>query len=464
MSNRPSFEVFKKDRTLSTASDLDLEEEIEDRKRKLFFPLDCFNPKIKPFLETMVKDYDLPRSFVGLAMLTVYSSAIGSSYKVTTNYNDGFSLAMWSCFEGISSSGKSLVLGKIFNPLNEIQKKFDRDWADDTAALSKEERMRMIMKTVIFRDVHVPTLARTVIPDNPKGVTKFADEFLEFINGMNALSNKEGTDEQFWLSSWNGTPYSGIRSGKDKFVLPRLFLNVVGGIQSNVIHKLFAKDRDTTGFVFRMLFAVPERQTVCLPNPFYEFPKELQSIHNRAIERLYHDNPVDVLDAYETPNWCKIEKYAIQELFEWSKDKKATIDAIEDVAEKNLQAGIFGKMKEYAQRIAGMLALADIAYTNEPFPSEVIVRIEVMHRALKIVDYFYNSASHVSNRVKKEINAPLEALQVQQVFLKTRSIKEASAIYFREDSDAAYKRFQRLLNKYIKNYPFLFNTQDKSKK
>src|SRR5690606_37187291 len=112
-----------------------------------------------------------------------------------------------------------------------------------------------------------------------KGLIKYSDELLEWINGMNQLTKKEGTDEQFWISSWNCTKYSDIRSGKQKFVIRRPFVNVIGGAQYSVLSRMLSKDRDTTGFIFRLLLALPEVDKIAEPDPSFEVPREMYERH-----------------------------------------------------------------------------------------------------------------------------------------------------------------------------------------
>src|SRR5690606_25830975 len=128
----------------------------------------------------------------------------------------------------------------------------------------------------IYRDAHIPTLVRYVLPDNPKGVSKHSDEIMEWLNGMNQLSKKEGTDEQIWLSTWNGRSYSGIRSGVDTSVLHRPCVNVVRGIQPTVTCRLYAEDRGSSGFIFRLLFAVPEKVKCATPSQLSHMPDSIE--------------------------------------------------------------------------------------------------------------------------------------------------------------------------------------------
>ena len=248
---------------LPTATDQELEQETKKRTIDNIFPLGVFNEKLKPLLDIMHSKVDTPRSYIGLAMLGVYSSAIGTSYIVKNSIGE-MCLATWSCFTGISSSGKSTALKYAYKPLLEIQRDFDKEWSENSYG-TDEDRKNIKIKMAVFRDIHIPTLIRDVLPDNPKGITKHADELMEWINGLNAYSKKDSTDEQFWLSSWNGLPYSGLRSGKNKFSIEKTFTNIYGGIQPTLLKELFKNNRGTSGFIFRLLFTNPNESKISDP-------------------------------------------------------------------------------------------------------------------------------------------------------------------------------------------------------
>jgi hypothetical protein len=350
-------DYYRKNGTVaSTLSIEQLKKEIHERERVPNpFPLDVFHDAVKPFINCLNYQYDLPKSYIGLSMLAEYSTSIGTAYCVSTNGRDNIFLPVWSCLIGISSSGKTLAIDKIFEPLNEIQNGYDAEWNIKTAGLKADKISRCKLETVIYREAHIPTLVRWILPDNPKGVMKWNDELIEWINGLNQLSKKEGTDEQFWISSWNCKPYSGIRSGKQKFVNTRPFVNIIGGMQPTILWKLFGKDRDTTGFVFRLLFAKPEHDRIAEPDGSFELPTEQYNIHRNSLSRLFHDLKVE-FDDYE-PKKCILTREAYRRYNIWVKKKIRIVNSLDDISDKEVQSGILGKIKEYILRFSAILTL-----------------------------------------------------------------------------------------------------------
>ncbi|HYG01652.1 MAG TPA: DUF3987 domain-containing protein [Chryseosolibacter sp.] len=412
----------------------------------------------------MNKYYDIPPSFIGLGLLSLYSSCIGTAYVVSTNGKDFIYLPVWAALVGMSSSGKSLVLNKLLNPLENIQAEFDSEWEDQIKGVSDDARKRLPLRVAIYRDAHVPTLIKSVLPDNPKGILKLTDELLEWINGMNQLSKKEGTDEQVWLSSWNCNKYSAIRSGKDKVVIPRPFVNIVGGIQLTLLPRLFAKDRDTTGFIFRLLFALPDADDkIAELDPTFEIPSEWYDVYKKSAERLYKDLPV--VDFNYEPRICQLKPDAIAIYQAWVKSKTLTINRMEDQREREIHSGIFGKIKEYSLRFAAILHLADQSLDPQyeadfftAFKQREYIDSGVMMRSIKLADYFFGSAAEAYNRVQQATTAPWEVLTAAKMMARGMSYREmAKQIYGRGD-DASKQKISRNIKIWIRDYPRVFNS------
>jgi hypothetical protein len=426
------------------------------------FPLEVFNSELKPFLAALNKNYDIPSSFIGLTLLSASSTAIGTSYAVTSGNKELMYLPIWGALTGISSSGKSMVMKRLYGPHNEIQNKFDEAWRQKTEGLSSEKINFQKLDTILFRDSHVPTLIRSVLPDNPKGLAKYSDELLEWINGMNQLTRKEGTDEQFWVSSWNCTTYNAIRSGKQKVVIPRPFVNIIGGAPYRILHKFFANDRDTNGFTFRILFALPEVDKIADLDIAFDMPEEFYKPYENCINRFYYDLPVN--DPFQEPRHCVLQRDAIKLYNEWSKQRIAKINRIEDSDEQHIQAGILGKIKEYALRFAAVLRLLDCAMAPDYYGSDFSqgfrpkepINGDIMLRALALADYFYDSAAKVCEKVQTNLTAPPEVLMAATMLKLGRSQTQI-AEHLYGNGDKFKMKVSRNLKKWIRDYPKVFN-------
>jgi len=441
----------------------ELVREIEHRKRVgNRFPLDVFSPNLKPYIQSLNHEFDIPASYIGLTLLTAYSTAIGSAYAVTTNKQKLDYMVLFGALNGMTSSGKSMVIDIVLEPLMRKQQEFDAFWEEHYAGLSDNDRKNEKMETVLFRDVVMATLMRSILPDNPKGMIKLLDEIMEWINGMNPNSKKEGTDEQVWLSVWNSAPYSGIRSGKNKFSIPRPFINLLGGIQPKIVWKMFQNDRDTTGFIFRVLFAnLDTEQRIAQPNEFYKIPTAYKDVHENALMSLYNKLTVD--RALDPPKYCMLQPDAIQLLSKWKRDRVNMINAMEDDDFKEIHAGILGKMTEYAKRFSGILYLMDKStnWENPKYENEEYIDASVMERALSICNYFYQSALDVHASVESAVRAPADHIVAANLFKNGFSYSKIGKALYKTENAATKKQAERLVQVGLKKYPRLYGSKEK---
>jgi hypothetical protein len=448
---------------LATAAREDLINELTNReKTENPFPLDVFHNSIKPFINALESEYKIPDSFIGLALLSCYSTAIGTKYTVSTNKTDGIYLPVWACLLGMTSSGKSLVIGKVFKPLMQAQVDYDEQWQALTAEMTDFEINKQRMETILYRDSHIPTLVKSVLPDNPKGVCKMSDELLEWINGFDSMTKKEGTDQQFWLSSWNCAPYSAVRSGKAKFTVPRPFVNVIGGAQPTILWKMFAKDRATTGFIYRLLFAIPKENMIADPNPFFDMPKEFEEIHSKSVNLLIKGLRVD--DSSE-PTWrCLLNEDAVQAYDKWKSDHVKRINAMADMEQKETEASILGKTKEYTLRFAALLHLSDKALDAHSMPDAGMfhfydverINKQTIDRAIRLSEYFFKSAMKAYEMAEVATTAPQDVLVAAALLRSGKSIAQMAEVLYGKN-DATHKtKMNRYLKKWIKEYPRVF--------
>lgn len=444
--------------SISTASTADIQTELQKRQGiDNLFPLEIFHPNIKPFINELHLKYDIPRSYIGLSMLIAYSTAIGTAYAVSRNGSDRMYLSIWGCMNGISSSGKSFALDMCLKPLNDIQNEFDEEWSEQTDSITEERRQNIRIKTVIYRDAYIPTLIRYIMPFSPKGVLKESDEILEWINGLNAMGKKESTDEQFWLSAWDGRKYSAVRSANTKINIPRVFTNIIGGIQPKLLYKLFKNERGDSGFIFRVLFASPETFKIARPEPGYDIPQNIKDTHNNALRKLYEDLPVT--DGYDAPKVCMMSKEATQAMVIWEDGKIDQINRIKDVNEMNIHSGILGKMKAYAYRFAGILAVSDRAYDmsnhyDMHFNQTLVITKDIIDRAILAANYFYKSAVDVYETVDNSITAPMDIMYMASLFKMGKSVSQMADVILKDKTKKS--TMHRMLKKAIKDYPKVF--------
>lgn len=458
------FQSFSKtyQRSMSTATDSEMDDEKAKREQTPnLFPLHVFHPAIKPYIEMICTYYNVPRSFVGLTMLTAYSTAIGNAYWISNKKLGSMPLNVWAAIVGMSSSGKSLSMGQIFKPFRDIQNEFSDNWETQTQGMTETQREFHKLNKLLFNDIQISTLSRYVIPDNPKGMLKFSDEILEWINGMNPNNRSEGNEEQFWLKCWDGSSHQITRTRKQETFNEKMFINNFGSIQPTVLHKLFKNDRDTTGFVFRFLFAIAEEgDRIAIPDLAFDMPEEMESIHRKCINSLYHGLTVYDLDSIRE---AIFNPQAIQIFDNWRREKARLINNLKDPYDRNLQGGIYGKITAYVQRFAALLHIADKAYDHDTFQIQEIVDHRCMERAIYLGEYFFQSAIDTHAMAKEHETVPIEIARIATMFRDGRSYQWIGDREWPSNpsEEARKKKAERIIKKNMTRYPRLFGVENK---
>ena len=104
-----------------------------------------------------------------------------------------------------------------------------------------------------------PRRAWPILAKNERGLVMLQDELTGWVRRMNQYRGGKGSDRQFFLSCWSGEPAIVDRkSAAEPIIIPRPFLNVVGGIQTDLLSVLMTNSGRSDGFLDRLLFSYPE--------------------------------------------------------------------------------------------------------------------------------------------------------------------------------------------------------------
>lgn len=192
------------------------------------------------------------------------------------------SARIWACIVGDSGDGKSPSMRGIMRESRDLsieiaerskqkqaayKDEFDLYELDRRDWLSKRQKM----------DPQKPAGPRPVAPPKPvnemlyfndttseglndqqeattRGAMCYADEFLGWLLGMDQYkAGGKGSDRQFWLSSWDGAEYVGIRAGKLR-TIPNTGVTIIGGSQPSALRAATLKlNLDSDGLLQRVL-------------------------------------------------------------------------------------------------------------------------------------------------------------------------------------------------------------------
>lgn len=436
-------------------TDDDLDAEAKKRRKGLAFPLDVFPERVKPLIARLVTDLDGERAFIGLSLLQCAASAIGSSLRASTGIWE-VNLSMWGTSVGISSSGKSMLQGILLKPLQQIQDDYNRDYF---ANCKNDPDTLHPQKVVLYSDITFEALIRDVFGQNFKGVTRYEDELLKWIDDMDRY--KTGRSEaSFWTSAWSPSGSYTMRrtGGKLTFIEKHhLVASVMGSTQPDVLYRFYEQSRLQTGYIFRMLWAFPDQDRVISPDMMFMLPQDIIDPYNGMIRRLYKELKMD--EPYSEPQVIKMDRSGIQLLQEWSNKNAAAINKMEGgLTDKNVKSGIYGKVKEYGLRFSLILSAMDWAFM-EPDLNRVhllTIKEEYVVKALKLCDYFLASGWEAYQIAKNKVIVPPQVLEFAALLKAFQHNQTALADHLGKSKQAV----NRQLHDYIDKFPSAFGAKN----
>lgn len=450
--NKPSPNAF----VASALSDYDLNNELDKRRQRKQFPLHIFPPEIQPLLSAMQNKMEAERSFIGLTTLCVAGSAIGSALRARLSKTMEVPLTTWGAVVGLSSSGKSMVQGILMKPLLDKQRVFTEQYFEDLANHSSGEP-EPIRKVVVVSDITLEALTRDVMMHNQKGIIKYHDELLTWLDGMDRKKG-DTTEQTFWTEAWNAkNDYMQQRVGNRIFVVKRenMFASVLGATQPGLLGRFFEKGKAEQGFTYRILFAHAETDKMIAPSATYELPDEFLGAYSHMITRLYDSLNVSNTQTPQVANCDAIARH-IYEV--WQNKHKAQINAHvgESPAEHEIRAGFFGKAREYALRFSLILKAMHLAFDDKDYLYIKTIEGEWMERAIEAAEYFYEAGWEAYCIYKRRTTIPIDVLQFAT---KLKSCNYNQAELARVEGCSA-ANINKKYKKYVADYPSAFGAKN----
>ena len=116
-------------------------------------------------------------------------------------------------------------------------------------------------KPVLQRITTIDATTEALAPllgKNSRGLLMIRDELTGWMGSMNQYKGGKGADRQFFLSCWSGQPAIVDRKTQtEPIIVPRPFLNILGGIQPDMLPALADEKGRADGFVDRILYGYP---------------------------------------------------------------------------------------------------------------------------------------------------------------------------------------------------------------
>ena len=374
------------------------------------FPVEVFPIPVQQIIEATNENLNFPIDFIGASILYAVSVAIGNTHRVEIMKGYDQNAVLYVAIVGRTGTNKSHPLSFALKPIEDRDnlkfQKYQREKQeyDSIAGLTKKERERQgysepvkpIWEQHLVTDF-TPEALTDVHKFNKRGIGVYSDELASWFKNFNRYN--KGSEEQFWLSIWSGKPIRINRKTSEPTYLPLPFISVCGTIQPGVLNEL-AKDRTENGFLDRLLFVIPDK----LKKEYWsenEISPEIIENWQTIITNLLNISIIEDETLNPQPKILRFTPEAKQSLFKWQRK----ITDISNETKNETISGIYAKIEMYAIRLALILEMMHFACGES---DKQAVGIESVQRAIKLVEYFKNSAVKVHSIVDSA--SPLDKL------------------------------------------------------
>jgi len=414
------------------------------------FPVDVFPAPVARLVCEGSKAIGCAPDFLGMTVLAVAGAAIGRSTSLRLKDNYFASAAFYVVNVGKPGDGKSPAMSMVVRPLwkidEEEHKRFKGEMAeyelgliayDDARKRSRSRPItgkprrnrqqdgdldgdndlegledlpepipptRPVLHRIVVDDATTESLA-LILADNPRGLLVAKDELTALMASLNQYKSGKGTDRQFYLSAWSGSPVVVDRKGsasREPVRVQHPHLGIVGGMPPDMLGDLAeARGRDD-GFIDRLLFAYPDP----LPKTGWceeGVSKETSEAWDEIIEALW-DHPLALIDRVEIPQVIDFTPSAKVAWRAWY-DSHHTEQNADDFPD--WLRGPWAKMEQYAGRVVHLLhRLRWAAAPSRSGPFVPDIDPQTVRDATRFIGYLKSHLRrvHATMRVKSKGN------------------------------------------------------------
>jgi hypothetical protein len=350
---------------------------LDDRRGDLpEFPTDTLSPRWRDWSERAAHGAGVTPAHVGVPLLGVASSLIGTARRVRASRPWSEPLSLWTCIVGASGDGKTPGISVTVRALDLIEKnnlaaintarlvhatrvqkakEANKKWKQDLQAALEAVPPRdppsmpddaIDPGTFIAPQLYIndPTIERLadLLQVRPRGMVLIRDELSGLFANMARYSG--GNDRPFWLEAWNGRRHV-IERKKKSTIVEHLLVGVVGGFQPDRLARAFAGDED--GMSGRFLFAWPSAPEYRpLSNEVSEVEPELMNALTALIKL-----PAEDADGVFEPQTVSLSDGALAKFEEFRRLAYRTRHELD-----GLERQSFGKGVTHVLRLAAVLA------------------------------------------------------------------------------------------------------------
>ena len=388
------------------------------RERIAPFPIQCLPESLALFASEVASSLSCPVDLVAVPMLVLAGAAIGTTHALGVKRKWLECPRFYLAEVADPGAAKTPAINAVCQPFYRRQRELAKKWEVEIAAYEfAKETYDAAKKRLQSRNApasampahpgkrppypHLYTTDATteslapILSDNPRGVVLVRDEVSGLMLGMNQYKGGKGSDRQFWLSTWSGEPAKVDRKSNHEagaVLVHHPFVNIMGGIQPDMLSVLCDEQMREDGFIHRFLFTYPPASfgtDWCTTDPSESSEKAWDGVVGRLLALRPHQEE----DGLERPHVVKMTDQARAYWVSWYDQHAAEMRGPD--FPYNL-IGPWSKMRSYCARLALVLHFLRMACA-ENFGDEV--DLDSMRHAATIADYFKSHAKRVYSRL-----------------------------------------------------------------
>ena len=376
---------------------------IKVNKNNLTFPIDIFPENIQNFILTANETLNNSIEYMSCSLLWSISVSIGNAIKIEVVPGWTENSTLWLALVGQPGWGKTPSIKRIIAPLQKLNsrevKKYYKDlekfeFYDNLNKKEKEdypEVHKPSKKQFIANDITLEALV-DLHEESSNSVGVFKDELAGWFKDMNKY--REGSDLEFWLSCWSGSPVILTRVTRRGSYIERPSIPVLGGIQPSVLTNFNTSENKENGFMDRSLLCYPDLKSEYLSKERIDYDTILW--FNDVIVGFYETiiNHVVNYDADgEIEPLISVMSDDAFKLYD-AQHKKITDQENNDEVNQYLKS-MLPKQKAYIARFALIIHVFNDYFTDGG--NALLISKESMRKAIRLSEYFIENAKKVKS-------------------------------------------------------------------
>ena len=337
------------------------------------FPVQVFPAKMQRIILELNTTCGFPIDYTASAMIAAISVAIGNTHRIEVKRNWQESAIVYIAIVGRPGDCKSHPLTFVMRPLVNADWKNNQEFQkkhceyQQAVAMSRKERISAGLEEFPKEPKRLRYLVSDVTQEglsaihshNPRGLCFWVDELSAWFKNFTRYNT--GSEEQFWLSAFNGsTTMSDRKNCQNSIFIKRPFISVVGTIQKRLLTELANGERAANGFIDRILFAMTKSNGKPRWNED-EVRDDLDREWERILNRLLSVECVVNEEKEPMPTVMRFTADAKRRLYEWQHENAALCD---NEMSDNV-VSFFCKLEIYVLRFCLILRIVRWAVSDE---------------------------------------------------------------------------------------------------